>query len=1234
MAVNLMAQQNNPMELILSKPLARFWYLNTVGHDPIHDFGKKSDDKRWIAKIQIIRDFIQNHIRHITPDPPRGVVPLALAAGVGLPRDHYDPNTGRQSAGMYKRTGETAGLRLGGPDNKYQLYANNYGDANFEYNYPEHDDSEDEEDDDDNHDDDDAADDIYAAQQIQQAHAANVAGGYATALFMRTNQVRVQDQNDMGHEEPDDNVINLIDDDVVINIIDPGQGNDMDEENNDEQPGGPGPVPGPAAVPGQALGQAAGPGAAAGTVPFIETSVYNLSEIYFDAINVLKELETTLQNTIQFMVFSNYLNLYHIGSAAVPNNNPGYFQFIAGAQNTRPNLMIIQIANLMIPSAEPQIGNNNLRGTIKAPVGLYNLISNKYVGWVSSKLTGNGLRITPYTVITTYSQISKTIEMFFDKTNAVKQAIAEYLNIEDVVGFMGQPLQNTTQVTNPNDNVDPLGAVPPPVFSQATSNAWNGAQAGGARDTPLNSIQSYGIITGILSAKNTANLTIQTSIGVMEQVYTLYKTQGYNGITAAQINSYGENKKFVLKMFQAIFLCDINTIETSVLVDIVRAQLETSRDIIANPPNIVPHGNAVDILTDFNNRIVGAGNDDGAKRVICDNFILLWEPQKQKAGSMFGNIEIMPFLKERFTRIIFPTVTSCLNSSIEASIFDYYKIYNLDIQSATKVQNNALRIAENDATAAINGGLTSQDSEVRSSFGKLMARATLYTNEICDFNGIVQNNFDGVNNVGPGMLYADQQAKVTGLLQSDPAIAGAPAGPNTHYLVYEISALLKISEWRAQNLGNGWSFVGNCNNDDIDDYLFTKIRNSYLSVPGVAPANVPQPNWGYRQKCHHTIANKYVISNQGDTGIVNDYVYCPLQSIVDAMPTCSWNSSQGVKELKNMNAIIRDNPRTVSYQTHVSFVNPNVSHQIQLLPSINYVNTMNGGQPFTFNLPGFDVRVPNGSHLKASTVLGQTLKVYVDLVESFNVGGQNNTPAIYSVLVTTNNPGLPPNQQFIDIFSNIYTLMNPVNVANVTNITRQNNPGQPISFQGLLFCTTYGEIEFKGSGDINQEIIAAAKNGATYGNGQRDPSVQDWNNGNKSILFISGDTVSMIRYAALIRELPGNSVNYNSFGAYNGQNQLVVRRFNNPPIDPCLCNTSKPNYNAVQCTANPLGNNVVPNANVATGGKKNKTIRKNKNKTVRKHKNKTVRKNKNKISRKNKTVRKHKIIRKHKISRK
>lgn len=47
------AQINQPMSLVLSTPLARFWYLNTVGHDPIHDFGKKSSNNGGLLKFKL-----------------------------------------------------------------------------------------------------------------------------------------------------------------------------------------------------------------------------------------------------------------------------------------------------------------------------------------------------------------------------------------------------------------------------------------------------------------------------------------------------------------------------------------------------------------------------------------------------------------------------------------------------------------------------------------------------------------------------------------------------------------------------------------------------------------------------------------------------------------------------------------------------------------------------------------------------------------------------------------------------------------------------------------------------------------------------------------------------------------------------------------------------------------------------------------------------------------------------
>ena len=302
------------------------------------------------------------------------------------------------------------------------------------------------------------------------------------------------------------------------------------------------------------------------------------------------------------------------------------------------------------------------------------------------------------------------------------------------------------------------------------------------------------------------------------------------------------------------------------------------------------------------------------------NVFLKYE-QSKKSGSLYGDIDILPTLKVRFSRHTINLLEN-FNNKIKATLLDYYKI----IDEYNKTQEKIERKRLDDLLAAQQGELTSMDKEVRQQFSRFIARGGLFLTNICKNTGEIQKNLSSL--------------------------------PGDSALRKEINILLYIADW-TQNIG--WQEI---RNQSLDDELIAFFIETSPEIEG-------------RYSCRSTPS--YVVNNAAP--ISNDLksmTFCPYTSILDGMSQCSWNSAQGTIEYGNMDFHIINNEENVFYNGKLNIDNSKIENGYPISLNLSYnvkVNpnlTLNGNKKTTIN----------GIDLEAHFVLKNTLVNVINYILS------------------------------------------------------------------------------------------------------------------------------------------------------------------------------------------------------------------------------------------------------------
>jgi hypothetical protein len=302
------------------------------------------------------------------------------------------------------------------------------------------------------------------------------------------------------------------------------------------------------------------------------------------------------------------------------------------------------------------------------------------------------------------------------------------------------------------------------------------------------------------------------------------------------------------------------------------------------------------------------------------NIFLKYEQQK-KSGSLYGDVDILPIIKIRYSRRSVNLIEN-FNEKIKVTLLDYYKIIDEHNKTQEKIEKKRL----DDLLAAQQGDLTSADKEVRQQFSRFIARSGLFLTNICDNTGVIDKNLSSL--------------------------------PANSALRKEINILLYISEW-TQNIG--WKEI---RNQSLDDELINFFIDNSPEIEG---------RYSCRSVPSYVVNNAAPISND-----LKNLAFCPFTSILDGMSQCSWNSAKGMIEYGNMDFYISNIEENLYYNGKLNIDMSKLENgyptNLNLLFNVKVNNniTLNGNKNTTIN----------GIDLEAHFVLKNTLVNVINYILS------------------------------------------------------------------------------------------------------------------------------------------------------------------------------------------------------------------------------------------------------------
>ena len=298
--------------------------------------------------------------------------------------------------------------------------------------------------------------------------------------------------------------------------------------------------------------------------------------------------------------------------------------------------------------------------------------------------------------------------------------------------------------------------------------------------------------------------------------------------------------------------------------------------------------------------------------------------QKKKAGAIYGDVDILPIIKVRFSYRKVELIPN-FNKKIDDMLLDYHKIVAEHVYQKELIERKQL----SDELAAQQGDLTSSDKMVRQQFSNFMAKSGLFLLGICNNDGTIIKTLTSMQNLD-----------------------------NT--LRKEINILLYIAGWTENP---GWQEI---RNQSLDDELIDHFNKNTTEIQG-------------RYVCQGRDIKNYVVNNAAPIGSdLKNKSFCPYTSILDGMSQCSWNSAQGNIEYGNMNFKIADTNEDIYYngvleidtrklEANVNPTNLNLSYNVRT----NGLNvTLSGNKTTTMN----------GLDLEAHFVLKNTLLNVINFI--------------------------------------------------------------------------------------------------------------------------------------------------------------------------------------------------------------------------------------------------------------
>jgi hypothetical protein len=260
------------------------------------------------------------------------------------------------------------------------------------------------------------------------------------------------------------------------------------------------------------------------------------------------------------------------------------------------------------------------------------------------------------------------------------------------------------------------------------------------------------------------------------------------------------------------------------------------------------------------------------------------------------------------------------------------------------------------------------------------------------------------------------------------------------------------------------------------------------------------------------VKTKYIINNAASIGSSDKKSFCPISSIIDAMPSCSpgLNSDSRI-ETGNTNVKIIQKQGSQNYDAnqyyHCSF-KKNINDDKY---NLNIELSLNESFKFRQQINNININ-SNTSPLQANIVLIDVLQNVLNIIYT----GQ------FTLLGTITTAGSVPYNFFGVLTSYLNTNKN--NLSTIVN-----------SSEYRMINLIISKFLTKGAGDILQEFNAVIKNGGyeqppTYKSNDIEPFVK----GDAIRCFVSNDRPSSVRYMFLLNYLDNECVNQKSFGGRVG----------------------------------------------------------------------------------------------------
>lgn len=548
-----------------------------------------------------------------------------------------------------------------------------------------------------------------------------------------------------------------------------------------------------------------------------------------------------------------------------------------------------------------------------------------------------------------------------------------------------------------------------------------------------------------------------------------------------------------------------------------------------------------------------------------------YEMLKKEILSVFKDI-IREYNQEtlagNFDNFLFPsfdkaTKVISLEDEINAQYNKLMKSYkNIDKKEKAKLEGSTLKIK-------------SPAYDVKESFAFMILKGSLYLTECVDKNqkpifmdiitqqqkDLITKQIDIINQIISTNFISDEQKTQLNDICSTIKLNDEFILPYVkEYIIFQ--TVLNLNK-----------------NIDYDEFLIDFIKELFSNYEFTDKSK-------QRYECID-ISDKYVINNAANLlafskKYLNNEIFCPYSSIIDAMPQCKYNDSLKKKLLEygDINFKLLDANSNIYYNGISQIVEDNQNIFSKTILDIKLpLLTINSEINVLVNYTG-------RSQLSAEDSLRTTL---LDMIEFVNV---QERPVLDKIFKEK------------QIFENLYEMSTQEETdfqtgAEVSkiNYSYSNFKIDPNVNSNLnIFGVVFNKILLKGTGDLYQEINSACKYGGYVGNNYHcDEAILSYNNetGNQTRFFAANDRPSASRYIFMICNGDENDINTKSLGGYiSGSSSYIVSKYPNPKDDhPNPCATD----------------NIESKLMDISGGlkhKKSKRSIKNKNKKTKRNKNK------------------------------